>query len=107
MNATRATFTPTSMSEQSHEQITQVDASTEDIQPSATEDDVQMIEGSVPQAAEEEGTTQTGPEEATIPSKASKAPLLREIPPGKSALPFSRVQRILKADRVSPACPIN
>lgn len=57
-----------------------------------------MIQDSIPQdtAMEYEETEQ--PDEST--TKAPKAPTLWEIPQGKSVLPFSRVQRILKADEV-------
>lgn len=69
-------------------------------------EDHDMTEDSIPQDVLEKEVNQEQESEPEtelkeVPSKTTKTHASsREIPPGKSALPFSRVQKILKADRV-------
>ncbi|EIW81286.1 histone-fold-containing protein [Coniophora puteana RWD-64-598 SS2] len=49
----------------------------------------------------EDGADEAGPAQKSS-SKKDKAPAQRERDPGKSLLPFSRVQKIIKADKDLP-----
>lgn len=75
-------------------------------QQTASQEEVVEVESAVPRDADVEATPQVDTEVEQVrdkrEGKKEGAALVRDREPGKSILPFSRVQKIIKADKVSP-----